>query len=190
MATSASDRYEKARHLIAEWTANQLSEEHTVKDYEQYEDEQLRLGEAAVALLREFITTERTHESEEEVAERVLQAQAGTDIRNIMAHAVHAGVQLALESWEPDERAPEPRIEIDMSEATISFNVEEGFVIEFDSGDREIVLDVDSRSDLMLALDEADQTPLYYSTAVAAARHKMNERIDAAMATIKKNEEK
>lgn len=45
----------EARELIARSAANVLEEDHTVRDYEYVEDENLAIGEAAIALLQKLV---------------------------------------------------------------------------------------------------------------------------------------
>lgn len=46
---------DEARMLIARSAANTLPDDHDMKTFENYEDEQLRIGEAAITLLRKLV---------------------------------------------------------------------------------------------------------------------------------------
>jgi hypothetical protein len=132
MVSSASSRYERARSLLLRQEHNVLEEGHSVRDYEDYEDEQLRIGEAAVALLREFSSPPSIGQTEDAlIAEfrdwitqngtgptlgtEILPADATDaertekrrhDLTLAFAHGLRLGIRSALETWEPDDYAP------------------------------------------------------------------------------------
>jgi len=98
-ATSASDRLRGAREALAEYDA---------KDYM---DSATETAENFAELLRELVTPADIIESPKQIAARLYQEArlplrpTGGAIRDLLATAVHAGIDAAWCSWEP-ENAP------------------------------------------------------------------------------------
>jgi len=107
-ATSASERYEKARAILARYDAIDSDDDPGYHD---------RVDAAIDGLgaLRAFIEPAATDESVNEIADRLSgtvgyhdgQVMFGNvDVRNLLTRAVLAGIQAAWNSWEPDDYAP------------------------------------------------------------------------------------
>lgn len=92
--TSASDRYEAARKALAEYDTEKT------KRYPY-----TAASESMATALRALITPPGIHESEEQIVQRVLnETPDGANFNEVDAirMAVHAGIQSAHESWEPE----------------------------------------------------------------------------------------
>ncbi|MDF2506309.1 MAG: hypothetical protein K0Q52_168 [Microbacterium sp.] len=105
-ATSASDRYDEARALLAAFdgTPNVIKDDfnpHTLADALRAVVEPAAVNESVDEWVEREINAERL-----EVAFRVAGDKDGMQfLRQVLAHAVQAGIQLGWNSWEP-ENAP------------------------------------------------------------------------------------
>lgn len=98
MSTSSSDRYQAATAALA--AHDDPSIEVVGADGYPLIGSVERM-EWVISQLRPVIESAPVTEPIADIAERVLYAQSGTQIRNIVAAAVEAGIQAAWESWEP-----------------------------------------------------------------------------------------
>lgn len=169
MAASASERLDAIRDLLARYAGNTLEEDHTTRDYEDYEDLQLVHLDEAVTLLQGIAEQFAEPATEDTIVAAVMQSLHVTltlerieinrnvklTVADAVRQAVRAGEQSALERWEPDERLPEARTVVDPDVTSWSFTVDGGLAIiwQTDAGEREFVLEGEAtRSDLIAAL--------------------------------------
>jgi len=126
MATSYSDRVEAARKVLAEYGTqrpNTITASGTdsktgepVKPYS-INDVAAKMAEA----LRAMIESEETTKTPSEIAQRVWSdgMKSENSIQDLLVKAVEAGIQAAWNSWENEDREPEPEEPIDLSQYSI-----------------------------------------------------------------------
>lgn len=100
-ATSSSDRYAEARAALAEFDRQHPEERYSTAL-------ENRMSDA----LRALIEPPATVETPEKIADRLFDQVWGSGLRESLRVAVRVGIQSAWESWEPDDYAPRPELEL------------------------------------------------------------------------------
>lgn len=117
-ATSSSDRYEAARAALTEYRGPDVYTVHSDNPSERYDV--LDAAEVLAAALRSLIEPPATEETAGEIANRLVSTYEwpyserrefrADELAEVLEEAVHAGIQAAHESWEPDAYAEAPTL--------------------------------------------------------------------------------